>query len=71
MSCAIAAIFKNNAGVGIPSIKISKITIYDNKNNIVAVKKEMNGAEISLTNQGEFPFSFMQRIDIAKKQPSQ
>ena len=54
----LSAILKNNAEVGIPSVKINKITIFDDKNNIVAVKQNYNN-DVSIPYQGEFPFSFI------------
>ncbi len=62
----LSAILKNNAEVGIPSLKINKIVIYDGSNNIVATKKDYN-KEVSIPYQGEFPFSLILTLDKSEK----
>ena len=62
---ALTAILKNNAEVGIPNVKITKIVIYDDKNNIVATKQDYN-KEIAITYQGEYPFSLL--LDLNKSE---
>lgn len=53
----LSAIVKNNSGIGIPSVKIKKVTMYDGSNKVVAVKTDFGNETFPLVNQGEYPFS--------------
>lgn len=53
----LSAIVKNNSGIGIPSVKIKKVTMYDGSNKEIAVKTDFENDTFPLVNQGEYPFS--------------
>lgn len=53
----LSAMVKNNSGIGIPSIKIKKVTMYDGSNKEIAVKTDFGNETFPLVNQGEYPFS--------------
>lgn len=59
---ALSAVIKNNAELGIPIVKIKKLTIYDKAHKIVATKTEFK--DISpLVYGGEYPFSLILEFD--------
>ena len=53
----LSAILKNNAKVGIPSIKLSNITMYNN-DNVVIAKKQDYDKNIFMPYGTEYPFTF-------------
>lgn len=61
----LSTIVLNNSGVGIPVVKIKKVTLYDSSHNQVAVKTDINDS-FPLVSQGEFPFSFAFYIENSK-----
>lgn len=63
----LSAIVKNNSGIGIPSVKIKKVTMLDGNNKEVAVKTDFGNETIPLVNQGEYPFSLL--IFLEKQKP--
>lgn len=56
---ALSAIVKNNSGIGIPSVKLKKVTMYNGNNKEVAVKTDFGNETFPLVNEGEYPFSLL------------
>jgi hypothetical protein len=59
----LSAILKNNAEIGIPIVKIKKLTIYDKSHKEVATKTKFEQDISPLVYQGEFPFSILLSFD--------
>ena len=62
----LSAILKNNAEVGIPIVKIKKLTIYDRNHKVVATKTKFEQDISPLVYQGEYPFSILLPFDNAQ-----
>lgn len=62
----LTALIRNSLEVGIPTIRIKKITLYDRNHKIVATKNS-NTALGPLVSKGEFPFSLYLVLDKSKQ----